>query len=586
LDHIMRHRSRIVVALAVAAIATMPSLAVSQTTTPRLAAEVTALADEYVARRLARFPESATLQGVAGANHAAVFDNSIAALRAWHRFEDDLLVRLDQIDPAPLRGHSAWITYGFLREALTSARGTRVCRAELWPANQMSGWHITYANLAGRQPVGTPGLRDAAVARARALSGYVRTELDNLRQGMGMGYTTPRRNVQLVLEQLNALLRMPAQELPFYSPAARDNDPRFAAAYTAALSEAVIPALRSYRDFLENEYLRAAREDIAVSAHPNGRACYAALIRSFTTLDRTPRQIYDAGVRAVAARDAEFLELGRRLTGMGELATLHRWLRTDASNRFSSRDEIMTFSTGAVARARSALPQWFGILPRADVVLEPIPEFRERTSFAQYVGPSEDGSRPGTYLVKLYQPGEQDRGEVEVTAYHETYPGHHLQIAIARERAAAHPIARTVGNSGFIEGWGRYAERLADEMGLYSSERNRLSLLARAGTGMVVDPGIHLLGWTRAEALAYVMARQMTAEDAAAYVDRIAVWPGQMTTYAAGELEILRLRDRARSALGGRFDIRRFHDRVLEDGSVTLAMLNEKIERWIADGGR
>jgi uncharacterized protein (DUF885 family) len=143
-----------------------------------------------------------------------------------------------------------------------------------------------------------------------------------------------------------------------------------------------------------------------------------------------------------------------------------------------------------------------------------------------------------------------------------------------------------IGNAGFIEGWARYTERLADEMGLYSSERNRLSLLARAGTGMVVDPGIHELGWSREEAIAYVTRRQMSAEDAAAYVDRIVVWPGQMTTYAAGELEILRLRERARTALGARFDIRRFHDRVLEDGSVTLAMLGEKIVRWIEGGGR
>jgi uncharacterized protein (DUF885 family) len=174
---------------------------------------------------------------------------------------------------------------------------------------------------------------------------------------------------------------------------------------------------------------------------------------------------------------------------------------------------------------------------------------------------------------------------VESLSFHEAYPGHHLQIALAQERSAAHPVTRYIGNSGFVEGWARYTETLANEMGLYSSDRNTLEMLSGLPTGMVVDPGIHAMGWTREEAIEYTLSKQThwTPEAAATYVDRIVVWPGQMTTYGAGELEFIRLRRQAEAALGDDFDIKEFHDRALGNGSVTLGMLRRQISDWLAN---
>ena len=227
--------------------------------------------------------------------------------------------------------------------------------------------------------------------------------------------------------------------------------------------------------------------------------------------------------------------------------------------------------------------------PEAEVVIMPYPAYREKSSpGAEYMGASDDGTRPATYFINTYRPTEQSKAGVEATAFHEAYPGHHLQISIAKERAESHPVQRYFGSSGFSEGWALYTERLADEMGAYGGDIDRLGLLSnealRAGR-LVVDSGMHSLGWTRQQAVDYLKAN--TAESPSsveAEIDRYIAVPGQATAYMLGNLEIRRLRSRAEMELGEAFDIRSFHDRVLEDGAVTLSMLETKIERWLAAG--
>jgi uncharacterized protein (DUF885 family) len=220
--------------------------------------------------------------------------------------------------------------------------------------------------------------------------------------------------------------------------------------------------------------------------------------------------------------------------------------------------------------------------------VEPYAEFEERSApGASYNSPADDGSRPGIYKINTYEPEKQTRVGQESTAYHEAIPGHHLQLAIAQERQGAHPITRFLGNSGYTEGWGLYAERLADEMGLFSADLDRMGLLsneALRAARLVVDPGMHVMGWTRQQAIDYML--QHTAEGRGAVeneIDRYIAWPGQATAYMIGNLEIRHLREMAERELGPRFDIRVFHDKVLEDGSVTLPMLRDKIERWVRE---
>jgi uncharacterized protein (DUF885 family) len=548
------------------------------------ASRVSELADAYLAAYLKAFPENATWASMPGARHDRLTDNSPEGLRAWHEAEDRLAAALAGVDPQPLLGTPDWVTFGFLNEALESSRGLRVCHNELWPANQMTGWQSGYAQLAAAQPVGTPDLRAQALERWRGMPRFIDQEIANLREGIRLGYSTPKRSVALVIEQLDGLLVLPPEQSPFYSPAERDGDPAFRKAWMELLRDGLYPAAERYRAYLRDEYLPAAREPLAVSANPDGAACYVASLRAYTTLEDSPRAVFERGERAVAAREARMKEIGRELYGTGDLEEIRRRMSTDPADRFSSRDEILSYSRAAVERAKRAVPRWFGRVPRADVVIRPQPELAEKSSFSQYLPASEDGSRPGTYEINLYRPEDQRRSGVESTAFHETWPGHHLQIALAQERGQAHPVTRYLFNSGFVEGWARYCETtLAGEMGLHSSDFNRLSAQAALPAGMVIDPGLHALGWTRQQAIDYILSKRpsITPERAATAVDRISVLPGQLTSYDVGEQEILTLRDEARQALGTRFDVRAFHDRVLENGSITLGMLREVIRHWI-----
>ena len=545
---------------------------------------VTALADRYVTAFAAAFPEVAEWSGMPLARHDGLSDNSLAAVRAWQATEDSLATALDAVDGAALRGQPAWTTYGFLREALDASRASRVCRSELWPVNQMSGWQANFAVLAEQQPVGSAAHRADALARWGQLPRYLEVETRNLREGARLGYTAPKRLVQLVIGQLDELVAAAPEASPLYGPAARDSTPAFRAAWRRLLVREVTPAARRYRDFLRDEYLPAARSALAVSANPDGSACYRASFRAQTSLDRAPEETLRLGEAVVARSEDEVRAMGRRLFGTGELDSIHARVRDDPRNHFRSRAELLAFSRAAVARARQASLRWFTRVPRSDVVVEPYPAFLEQSAATpSYEMGAEDGSRPATFRITLFAPETQLRGRAEVQALHETFPGHHLQIGLAQERPTAHALTRLLGSGAFVEGWGRYAEVLGEEMGLYTSDFARIGRRAWPGHGMVVDPGLHVFGWTRERAVRYVAATGVWSPAAAeALVDRAIAWPGQLTSYDTGALELFALRERAERALGPAFDVRRFHDAVLGEGAVTLPMLRQQVDDWIA----
>ena len=298
-----------------------------------------------------------------------------------------------------------------------------------------------------------------------------------------------------------------------------------------------------------------------------------------------PEEIHRLGLAQMERVTAAMREIGAKSFGTGDPAALLAKVRR-APYTFGSRQELIDYATAAVERARAAVPRWFVSVPAATVVVVPYPEFRERSApGGEYQSASDDGSRPGTYYLNTYQAETQSKAGVEATAFHETYPGHHLQGALAKQVQGTHPIQRYFGNSGFLEGWALYSERLADEMGLYSSDVARLGLLSnealRAGR-LVVDSGMHALGWTRQQAIDYLLAHTAeTPERVAAEVDRYIAVPAQATAYMIGNLEIRRLREEAEKQLGARFSIAAFHEQVLGDGAVTLGMLRDRVGRWI-----
>ena len=552
------------------------------------AARVTRLADEYVAQYFKRVPEAGTRRGIPGAEHRRIIDNSLAAVAGWRLREDGWLREFRAIDPEPLAGRPEWVTYGVLRELLEDSVAVRVCRGELWRVSTANpGWQVSYSGLARIQPVGSERHRAEALARARALPRFVRTEIVNLREGLREGYRASGATVDAVVRQLDAILARPPDGSPFASPAERDSTPAFRGALMRVLAEEVYPAVRAYRDFLAREYRPRARQAIGVSANPDGAACYAASVRRFTTLSLTPSEVYRAGGEQLATIEPEMRALAECAFGTRDLPALLHRLREDTAFTFRTRAEILDRSAAAIVRARDAMPRWFGRLPEADLRIEEYPEFQQRAGAAASYRPApDDGSRPGMFFISTYQPERTPRAPVESTAFHEAIPGHHLQTAIAGELRRAHPITRHFIFSGFSEGWALYAEQLADEMGLYSSDLDRLGMLdARAwrAARLMLDAGIHTRGWTRDQAVAFLETHSMASPALVqGEIDRYISWPGQATAYMIGNLALLELRRDAERRLGARFDIREFHDQVLGSGNVTLPIVQRRVERWIA----
>jgi len=548
-------------------------------------ARVKALADAYLDGFFTRNPDQITLYGVPGRHHDQLPDNSVPALRAWQAKEDGWLKEARQIEPSTITTLPLRATLAIVREALESGSGARLCRNELWTVSQMvNGWQVQFGYLVTIQPVGTDAARREALARWSQLPKYIDTEIGNLRDGLKEGFSAPKGNVRLVIDQVNTLITTPLAESPFDSPSVRDKTPEFQKQFDLLVREQIVPAFTRYRDFLERDYLPAAREAIGVSANPDGARCYTASVRYFSSLPVSADEVHATGQREVAKLDAEMKAIAERSFSTGDVPKALERVRSDKRYLFKSREELIAYSQAALARSKAAMHDWFGLLPKADVVIQPYPKFREKNGPNEYNPPAEDGSRPAVFFINAYQAETKSRAPAESTAFHETIPGHHLQGAIALERKEIHPIGRYLGNAGYQEGWALYTERLADEMKLYSGDLDRLGMLssqALRASRLVVDSGLHALGWTRQQAIDFMLAH--TAEpkdDIVSEVDRYIIYPGQATAYMLGELEIAKARDEAKQAMGRRFDIKAFHDRVLEDGAVPVSFLRNKIHTW------
>ncbi|HET9371872.1 MAG TPA: DUF885 domain-containing protein [Vicinamibacterales bacterium] len=548
--------------------------------------QVNDLADAYVTSFFDAFPYNAVTFGAEDRHPDRLADHSLAALAKWQAREDELSRQLRAIDAARLEGRSEAITYKFLRHLLESSQRYRTCRMELWNVSPTyTGWQSDLAVAAGQQPVATDEQRRHALARFSQVPKFIDDEIANLQEGVKLGYLAPKNNVRVVIEQMDALLAAKVADSPFVQMAPAD-----AAEFRSALERlettGIRPAIRRYRDYLRNTYLAAARDAIGVSANPSGSACYTAAVNYFATIDMSPQQIHDLGRTQMEKILAEMRTIGGRSFGTSDPAKLLILAKNDPKYRFKSREELIAYAEAAIERAKAALPKYFGRVPKAPVVVEPYPPYLEKSAPAgQAVPPTADG-KPGKYLINAYRANEQSKAGLESTAFHEAYPGHHMQAAIALERTDLHRVSRYFFLSGFGEGWGLYAERLADEMGLFSSDLDRLGLLsneALRAARLVVDAGMHGLGWSRQQAVDYLLSHTTeTAARANAEIDRYIAVPGQATAYMIGNLEIRRLRTEAEQKLGAKFDLREFHDLVLQDGTVPLRALGEKVARWMA----
>ena len=552
---------------------------------PASAAETaTRIAAEFVDAYYTQFPEEVYEVGYPDAPMDRLGDHSEAALTAWNQQLDAWHAELSGLDPRELG--TAAVPWRFTLERMDALIDRRVCRMDIWNVSPTwTGWQYSVISTLAQQPVDTDDERDAALARAKDIARFVDTELLNLERGLEEGYLAPASNVTAVVDQFTALVETPVEESPFFNPATRTDDESFVEDYREVVETSVMPALETYRDFLVHEYER--RDEIGVGGNPDGVACYNASARYWSSLEMGPQAIHEAGLREMERIQAEMMDIAVNTFGTDNLLALFDELRSNPEYTFESEQAMLDHIQAAVDRGKAAMPDWFGNVPAVDVNVIPSPAYEKDSGGGFYSAGSADGSRPGTYQVGTYNPQGISRAGQESVAFHESWPGHHLQVTVALLNEDLHPVQRYMFVSGMAEGWGLYSERLADEAGLYSSELSRLGMLSNEAfraARLVVDPGIHVMGWTRDEAIDYMLENTAEGFDAvSSEVDRYAAVPGQATSYLMGSLEIQRLRAHAEEQLGDDFDIREFHDRVLADGGVTLPMLGASIEAWIEE---
>ncbi|NCF50368.1 DUF885 family protein [Gammaproteobacteria bacterium] len=540
------------------------------------------IADEYLEAMLQRYPTMGTYYAIPGARHDDLFDNSLVAGDAWGLKQDAWIAELDAITAPTEIGSRDWTTFGILYEEIASSIATRVCRSELWYASSATAWHTDLPFVFDLQPLETPELREQAIVRLGKVPAYIDTEIENLRRGLELGYSAPRVTVEDVPGEIRALLD---GDNPFVNMIRRAGDAEFEVRVREVFDEQIAPAIERFAAFIEVEYLAGARAEIALSANPDGAECYPALVRSFTTIAPPADKIHAVGLEQIEAIRAEMREIIGEHFGGEDVSAFLRRINNDPQFTYRDEDAVLQHSLDTLDAVRDRMSEAFNLLPKADVLIKPYPEFRG-TATGEYQSSSEDGTRPGIFYIPVTDPQHRSRAGQQTFLHHETYPGHHLQGAIALELGdRVHTLARYLWNAGYGEGWALYSERLADEMGLYSEPLDRLGMLsdqAARASRLVIDTGLHTQGWTRQQAVDYMLANTAwSAVDIESEINRYIAWPGQAVSYMLGMLEFRLLRELAEEQLGDNFSIREFHDRVLENGSVTLPMLGEAVAAWI-----
>ncbi len=489
------------------------------------------------------------------------------------------------------------LTLDLLLDLLAATREIQACDAERWTVDQLSGPQVSLPLTAIYYPLDSDkGVRDL-VARYRLAGRYFDQQIASLREGLAKGEVSPRRNVQLVIDQIDALLKKDAAHSDFLPPP--DKLPaatraRSLEALQAAITAEVIPGLNRYRALLTNEILPHARVEPGLSALPLGDACYRAAIRMHTGLQLSPEELHALGKKLLTEIEAEEESIARAegaplgRDGKPDLKAFEKLLAARPEQSLKSADALLGWVRGTMGRAMAALPSVFKTLPQRPVEVKAVEAFRSASSpSAFYQQAADDGKLPAYYYVNTDKPESHLLYDEESIVFHEGVPGHHLQISIGQSLQGLPAFRRNGGSTAYVEGWALYSERLADELKLYSNPVARYGMLssqALRAARLVIDTGLHAMHWSHQQALDFYL--QHTSDDpndAVIEIDRYIIWPGQALGYMVGEQQIMELRAEARAKLAARFDLREFHDAVLRHGALPLPVLSAEIRRWIKE---
>ncbi|MDW8479791.1 MAG: DUF885 domain-containing protein [Xanthomonadales bacterium] len=520
-------------------------------------------------------------------------DLSLAAFEARAAADRAALARLRSI-PRDALGERDRISHQLFEWMLEERLASHGFGAHLIPLNQRGGLQ-TLDTLADSLPFAEERDYRAWIARLERFGELVEQTVALMQEGMRRGIVPPRVVMQRIPAQLDALLVAEPRRSRFYRPFERmpaaippATAEELRAAGERAIAEVVLPALARFREFFVASYLPACRESIGLSALPRGREWYRWLARRYTTTGLSPEEIHRIGLAEVERIRGEMEAVRRRVGFAGSLAAFIEHLRSDPRFYHDSPEALFRDYLATSKRIDGELLKVFHAqsLPRTPYGLRPIPEHvAPDTTTAYYLPPSADGRRPGYYYVNLYRPETRPRYEMMALSIHEAVPGHHLQIARALELEDLPPFRRHLDLTVYVEGWALYSEKLGHEMGLYDDPYDHFGQLTYdmwRAVRLVVDTGIHALGWSREQAIEFFRANAAKSEaDIVNEIDRYIAWPGQALAYKIGELEILRLRREAEAALGERFDLRDFHELLLAEGPLPLSLLEARVRDWI-----
>ena len=540
------------------------------------------LADELLQLVFRADPMYASILGVPG-HGRELADRSPAAQGDLRERIEDVAARTTAVDPAGLSTDDAVTRAMLLHHARQMIDEIDTRQVEFTISDLFVAPAAELIMTLPMVPLNDDEARDDYLARLRAVPAYLETVAARHRDGVAAGRVPVERLVRNAIAHLDRYLSAPESD-----PLARQEVPaEFAAAREEVLATVVRPAFAAYKQALEDEFLQHGRPDdkVGVCHLPGGEELYRTLARIHTTTDRTPEDLHQTGLDVIERLTEEYAEIGERVFGTRDRAEIFERMTSDPAMHWRDAEELLASAQEAVSRAEAAAPGWFGRLASQQCKIEAVPEAdAPGAPAAFYVWPSMDGQRPGIYFANTHKAEERHRFVSEVTAFHEAVPGHHFQIQLAQELTHLPMFRRVVNPNAYAEGWGLYTERLAEEMGLYSSDVYRLGMLAmdslRAGR-LVVDTGMHALGWSRQQAVDYLRENTpMSNLEIGNEIDRYIGYPGQALSYMVGRLEIQRLRGVAEKALGDRFDIRAFHDVVLGNGSLPLAVLADVVTAW------
>ena len=452
--------------------------------------------------------------------------------------------------------------------------------------DHMSGPQVWPVEMAQYQPADTPERVERLITRFAAYPALIEQYIGTLGEGVTDGRTAAAVPVRRAIEQIDRLLAMAPADHPAVAMVQVSDDDR--PRVVAVVEEHIYGGLRRLRDYLAADYAPQAREQPGISATPGGDAAYRLAIRMQTTVDTNADEVHAFGLADLESIEAEKDEIARRL-GHADRHAMREALIGDPANHTSDPDALVRLAQQQTDRAYAVAPDFFGRLPSANCYVKAVEAYREAESPpAFYMPPSIDGSRQGQYYINTYQPEERQLHKIAAITFHEATPGHHFQIGIEMELPGL-PAFRILGarmaGSAYVEGWGLYTERLADEMGLYENDQERLGMLdaqSFRAARLVVDSGLHAMNWTRQQAIDFMHERgSLPMMDAEIEVDRYTVWPGQALSYKLGQREIERARAEVTERMGDRFDLRAFHDEVLGHGSLPLATLRREIGGWV-----